>query len=157
MALKAILLNVMFLICIFVFPKRLCDKPMPIDCKVISILAKNMETIKAKRLGLLVKRHSKMTNVSPELVARVICVESGGNERAISPDGAKGLMQIMPFWAKDKKRLLDPEYNIRIGCRILESYVRKYGLHGGLSAYNSGRPNSSAGRRYADMVLYYEG
>src|SRR3972149_7526125 len=47
-------------------------------------------------IGQAVSRHSAANGLDPMLVMAVIVVESGGNPRAVGPQGAAGLMQVMP-------------------------------------------------------------
>ncbi|RMD73204.1 MAG: lytic transglycosylase domain-containing protein, partial [Bacteroidetes bacterium] len=71
--------------------------------------------------------YSQRFNLSPELVLAVIAVESQFDHYAISNVGARGLMQVMPFW-KEKlgspdDNLFEIETNIRYGCAILRMYL----------------------------------
>jgi soluble lytic murein transglycosylase-like protein len=66
---------------------------------------------------------SEATGTPPSLIASVIEVESSGDPRAISPAGARGLMQIMPdeFHARSvpRARWHHPATNIYVGALIL--------------------------------------
>lgn len=77
-----------------------------------------------------------------KLVAAVIKVESNFNPRAISPKGAKGLMQLMPSVQKDYKvkNVFDPYENICAGVKYLKQLIDEcYGDLGlALAAYNAG-------------------
>ena len=55
------------------------------------------------------------------------------------------------IWEVDSAVLTDPYQNIEVGASILKHYIERYGLLGGLSAYNSGRNNRSL--RYAQKVV----
>jgi soluble lytic murein transglycosylase-like protein len=82
--------------------------------------------------------------VSFDILNALIVVESSANHRAISSDGALGLTQIMPaVWNYDYKTLINPYQNIEIGAAILKSYIERYGLQGGLSAYYCGRQDAA--------------
>ena len=66
--------------------------------------------------------------LDPDWVLAVIEVESRFNPRATSPASARGLMQVMPFWAKaigdgQVRALHDARINIRYGCVILRHYL----------------------------------
>jgi soluble lytic murein transglycosylase-like protein len=73
------------------------------------------------------------------LVEAVMLVESRGNASAVSAAGAYGLMQLMPATARQLGvTLTDPEDNIRGGVRFLQWAIDRYGLYGGIAAYNCG-------------------
>ncbi len=84
-----------------------------------------------ERLELLRQVHfeAQRVNLRPELVLAVIEVESNFNRYAISPVGARGLMQIMPFWLEEIGRpddnLFEVETNLRFGTTILRHYLDK--------------------------------
>ncbi len=104
-------------------------------------------------------RAAKAVGLDPLVVLAVISIESGFNPLAESVAGAKGLMQIIPRFHRDKlaehggeHAVLDPESNIRVGARILQEYVQRAGsLLGGLQFYNGAARDSTA--RYAHKVL----
>lgn len=90
--------------------------------------------------------------LDPFLVAAVIRTESHFRPGATSPQGARGLMQIMPEtgrWAAaqmqipySEELLYDPDYNIRMGCWYLAELHREFGdTVLALAAYNGGRTN----------------
>ena len=85
----------------------------------------------AERLDLLKNVHYEATRAGlhPELVLAVINVESNFDRWAISPVGAQGLMQIMPFWLKEipeaGDNLFDVRTNLRFGCNILKHYLER--------------------------------
>src|ERR1700730_15030961 len=63
----------------------------------------------------------------PDLVLALIEVESRFDPWAVSPAGAVGLMQVMPFWPRGlrvQNQLVRVESNIRMGCEILRFYLR---------------------------------
>jgi soluble lytic murein transglycosylase-like protein len=79
--------------------------------------------------------------VEPELVKAVIRVESRFDPQAVSPRGARGLMQIMPFTARwyGVSDPHDPRQNIRAGVRYLRSLLDRFGdPRLALAAYNAG-------------------
>ena len=111
-----------------------------------------------ERLEILRTVHHQATRVAvaPELVLAIIDVESNFDRYAISSASALGLMQVMPFWVtelgrEDKNELFDIQFNILLGCRILQYYLD---LEGGDLVRGLGRYNGSLGRRaYADRVI----
>jgi soluble lytic murein transglycosylase-like protein len=82
--------------------------------------------------------------VPPALVRALIRQESANNPRAVSPVGAKGLMQLMPATALKvgvaEKELFTPARNILAGVRLLATLLRHYrgDVVSALVAYNSG-------------------
>ncbi len=84
-----------------------------------------------KRLHLLRHIHYEATRakLSPQIVLAVIQVESNFDKYAISTAGARGLMQIMPFWLKEigneNDDLFNIRTNLRFGCTILRYYLDK--------------------------------
>ncbi|MFK8031162.1 MAG: lytic transglycosylase domain-containing protein [Gammaproteobacteria bacterium] len=110
-----------------------------------------------ERLELLKLVHfeAHRANLPPELVLAVIDIESNFDRFALSYAGARGMMQIMPFWLNEIGRpddnLFDVPTNLRFGCTILRLYIdrEKGDLAKGLARYNG-----SVGRRvYSDKVL----
>jgi len=83
------------------------------------------------RLELLRSIHEEATRtgLDPELVLAVVQVESGFDRFAISPYGARGLMQVMPFWKKEighpRDNLFHPQTNLRYGCTVLSHYLKQ--------------------------------
>jgi soluble lytic murein transglycosylase-like protein len=89
---------------------------------------------------------SKRAGLEPELVLGLIQVESGFRKYAISSAGARGYMQVMPFWARtigngDASRLFHMQTNLRFGCVILRHYldIEKGDLFLALGRYNGSR------------------
>lgn len=84
-----------------------------------------------QRIAILKAVHHEATQLEldPELVLSVMHVESLFRKYAISRVGARGLMQIMPFWKKEldleDANLFDIQTNIRMGCTILKFYMIK--------------------------------
>jgi len=73
---------------------------------------------------------SKRAGLDPSLVLGLIQVESGFRKYAISSVGARGFMQVMPFWARligdgDVVRLFHMQTNLRFGCVILRHYLER--------------------------------
>lgn len=97
-----------------------------------------------KRLELLKNIHYEATKAGlhPEMVLAVINIESNFDRWAISHAGARGLMQIMPFWLKEIPQagdnLFDIRTNLRFGCTILRHYIdrEKGDFQRALARYN---------------------
>jgi soluble lytic murein transglycosylase-like protein len=90
----------------------------------------------------------------PDLVLAVIDVESHFDNWAVSPVGAVGLMQVMPFWPRQlgvQNQLVRVAPNIRMGCEILRFYLRAEHMNW---ARALARYNGSAGRyTYPALVM----
>ena len=92
--------------------------------------------------------------IEPELGFRVVRVESQFNERALSPVGAVGLLQVMPHTAKyfhrgiTREKLYDRQTNLRIGFRYLRTLIREYdgSVKLALLVYNRGPEAVNAAR-----------
>jgi soluble lytic murein transglycosylase-like protein len=89
---------------------------------------------------------SKRAGLETSLVLGLIQVESGFRKYAISVAGARGYMQVMPFWARligdgDPARLFHMQTNLRFGCVILRHYLdrEKGDLFMALGRYNGSR------------------
>jgi soluble lytic murein transglycosylase-like protein len=90
----------------------------------------------------LVTTASSKNDVDPDLIMALIAAESGFNSNAISPKGAKGLMQLMPQTAArlGVENPMDPVANVQAGTRYLRELLDRYhnDLTTALAAYNAG-------------------
>ena len=109
------------------------------------------------RIALLKQLHYEATrvNLAPELVLALIEVESRFDQFAISVSGARGLMQIMPFWLEEigisDNNLFRMRTNLRMGCTILRYYVD---MESGNLTRALARYNGSLGKRtYPNKVI----
>ena len=93
--------------------------------------------------------------LDPQLVLGLIQVESAFKKYAVSSVGARGYMQVMPFWVKSigtpDQNLFNLRLNLRYGCTILRHYVdiERGDLYRALGRYNGslGKP------QYPNLVL----
>ncbi|RCS57601.1 lytic transglycosylase domain-containing protein [Parvibium lacunae] len=104
----------------------------------------------------IVHYEASRAGLDPHMVLGLIEVESGFKKYAVSYAGARGYMQVMPFWTKligdgDPTKLFDMRVNIRYGCTILRHYLdRENGnLFMALGRYNGSRGKSE----YPNLVL----
>ncbi len=96
------------------------------------------------RLEFLRAVHYEATRagLDPQLVLGLIQVESGFKKYAVSASGARGFMQVMPFWVKligrNEDNLFHLRVNLRYGCVILRHYldVEQGDLFRALGRYN---------------------
>jgi soluble lytic murein transglycosylase-like protein len=99
---------------------------------------------------------SRRAGLEPELVLGLIEVESGFRKFAVSKAGARGYMQVMPFWVRligdgDAGKLFHMQTNLRFGCVILRHYLER---ENGDRFLALGRYNGSRGQAaYPDAVL----
>lgn len=98
---------------------------------------------------------SRRAGLDSALVLGLIQVESAFRKFAISPVGARGYMQVMPFWTRligdgDAGKLFHMQTNLRFGCVILRHYLDR---EGGNEFMALGRYNGSRGRpQYPNAV-----
>jgi soluble lytic murein transglycosylase-like protein len=89
---------------------------------------------------------SRRAGLDPAMVMGLMQVESGFRKYAISKAGARGYMQVMPFWTRvigdgQPSRLFHMQTNLRYGCAILRMYIdmERGNLYLALGRYNGSR------------------
>ena len=101
----------------------------------------------ARQFLMLVRYESLRAGLDPHLVLAVIDVESRFRKYAVSRAGARGYMQVMPFWVKEigqpGQNLFQERMNLRYGCTILRHYLDR---ERGNLANALGRYNGSLGQ-----------
>ncbi|MDH3899878.1 MAG: lytic transglycosylase domain-containing protein [Gammaproteobacteria bacterium] len=110
-----------------------------------------------ERLTILKTVHyeARRARLQPELVLAIINIESNYDRFAISSAGARGLMQIMPFWLDEighpEDNLFHITTNIRFGCTILSYYLKQEdgNMYRALARYNG-----SVGKRWYPRKVY---
>jgi soluble lytic murein transglycosylase len=112
----------------------------------------------------VLQRHQ--ANLDPYLVAALIRQESGFNERARSPAGAMGLMQLMPATARmmervSRRELFDAKTNVRLGVKYFHRLLSRYDGDAelALAAYNAGPEKVDEWRRRyptANRMLFFD-
>ena len=119
-------------------------------------LAKRMPN-EAERLEFLTTLHweASRAGVDPQLMLGLIQVESGFRKYAVSPVGARGYTQVMPFWLKaigsPDHNLFQLRTNLRYGALILRHYID---IERGDLFRALGRYNGSLGRpEYPNLVV----
>jgi len=99
---------------------------------------------------------SKRSGLDVALVLGLVQVESNFRKFAVSSVGARGYMQVMPFWTRqigdgDAGKLFHMQTNLRFGCVILRHYldIERGDLFMALGRYNGSRGKAP----YPDAVL----
>jgi soluble lytic murein transglycosylase-like protein len=112
------------------------------------LLAGRQDSLRQQRRHFFdsyIRQASRTYQIDPALVKAVIHVESDFNPLAISPKGARGLMQLMPQTAAryQEKDLFSPVTNINTGVRHLAALMKRYpnNIKLVLAAYNAGEHN----------------
>ncbi len=96
------------------------------------------------KYGKQIQKAADKYSLDPALIISIIKAESNGNPQAVSPSGAKGLMQLIDSTAAelDVKDVFDPEENIDGGSRYLKSMLDRFkSVKLALAAYNAGPGN----------------
>ena len=130
---------------------------------------RNAAGLSKSQVRALVVREAERQRVDPAMALAIARAESDFNPRALSPAGARGVMQIMPATARGEfgvaaDRLWDPALNVRLGIMFYKQLFNRYGREDiALSHYNGGsRVRTPRGLRvipatqsYVDRVLRY--
>lgn len=108
-----------------------------------------------RRLLVMIQYEASRAALDPQIILGLIEVESRFRQYAISNVGAKGLMQVMPFWQRyignESHNLFDVRTNLRYGCTILRHYGN---LENGNLVRMLARYNGSLGSlKYPNAVL----
>lgn len=127
------------------------------------------ETPSGKRFEDLIYLTSAKYGVDPALVKAIVKAESDFDTRAVSEDGARGLMQLMPETARlmGVRDVHDPEENVDGGIRYLSRLLKMFDWNVPLAvaAYNAGEaavlkygavPPYSETQNYVKKVLGYQ-
>ncbi len=110
-----------------------------------------------ERLTILRLVHNQASHFSldPLLILALIAVESNFDHYAISSAGARGLMQVMPFWkdeiGHEDDSLFDMKTNLKYGCAILSLYLKKENND---TTKALARYNGSRGQSWYPMRVY---
>jgi soluble lytic murein transglycosylase-like protein len=103
----------------------------------------------------LVHQQATHFSLDPLLVLALINIESDFDHFAVSSAGARGLMQIMPFWideiGKPDDNLFDIKTNLKYGCAILSLYLAKEKKD---TTKALARYNGSRGKSWYPMRVY---
>ncbi|QSB03832.1 lytic transglycosylase domain-containing protein (plasmid) [Methylomonas sp. EFPC1] len=119
-------------------------------------LSERLHNVRLRReLLQTIHYEAKRAGLEPDLVLSVIRGESNFRKYAISSAGARGYMQVMPFWAdivgEHSSDLFNVRTNLRLGCAILRSYLDK---EGGNVSRALARYNGSTGTQTYPNYIY---
>jgi hypothetical protein len=139
---------------------HLTNVPSNPNAKYVLILKEKrilfQSDIDVNKFDHIISNAAKKFRIEPALIKAIIKAESNFNHEAISPVGAKGLMQLMPAtaYALQVENVFHPENNIEGGARYLRYLLNTYrgNLELTLAAYNAGE---SAVTKYNNNVPPY--
>jgi len=107
-----------------------------------------LKALEAANRALIERRLRKIARelgIAPRLALGMAKVESRFDPKAVSPKGAIGVLQVMPYVALEEydvpvEKLFDPDVNIRIGLTFMKGLLKRFGQNVELSlaAYNAG-------------------
>jgi len=132
-------------------------EPLPDSPKSVSIVASGTAPVASTDIPGLIARAGAQRNIDVDLLASVIHAESGFHTNAVSPAGARGLMQLMPGTARTLgvQDSFNPGQNINGGAAYLDQLLTRYhdDIKLALAAYNAG---PGAVDRYHGIPPYRE-
>lgn len=137
--------------------EMVADPPRPAAIKSPAIVASVPASLTQEEMREMLSHAGAAHNIDEDLLASVVRAESGGQVRAVSRTGARGLMQLMPGTANDLgvKDSFRPDENIAGGSAYLDALLTRYhdNVALALAAYNAG---PAAVDRYHGVPPYRE-
>ena len=112
----------------------------------------------AMKIVKWVYAYSVQYEIDPNLIFRLIKVESTFNRKARSKADGQGLMQVVPKWHREKlkgKNLYSVKDNIEVGAQILRQYKDQYStVNRALRAYNGSHRSNVYPRKVMSVKLH---
>lgn len=150
-------------------PMRTARPSAPQEAAVLSyrqsLRVDGRDPLRSQRYDGLILIHAQRRRLNPRLVKAVISVESQFHPNALSPQGAEGLMQLLPSTGAEMRvpaeSLGDPDANLQAGTAYLEFLFRDVWRRFGLKGPYSGAPRWAvervlAGYHSGPSVMYAE-
>lgn len=106
--------------------------------EVLARTNSRLEDNRLRRIVRAIRKYSHKYELDPNLITAVIIVESTAKPDAVSPKGAVGLMQVMPYMATRlgfKGDLFAIDDNVNIGTFILADNIQRWGYREGVERY----------------------
>jgi hypothetical protein len=123
---------------------KVTGSPTPVEKPSVAQKPGSPASAKETRYDPIINKYADSYRLDASLIRSMMAQESNFNARAVSPKGARGLMQLMPATAADLgvRNIHDPEENIKGGMKYMRSLLDKFdnNLVLSLAAYNAG-PN----------------
>jgi len=118
---------------------------MQIENELLPRMTKS-DAVEVRQISLAIIQECELHGIDPLFILAIIESESNFDPEAVSPTGARGLMQVIPSTFKmmsDAKKMFDPVENVRAGIRYVKHLHNSgFGKRGGpesiLLAYNMG-------------------
>ena len=144
-----------------VIAKVMNPQPIEDDCSAAKIVEHNLTPVYSNQTEWLfhpiIIQTATRYQIDPALVKAIIMAESGYNSKAISKNGAVGLMQLMPETAQELniEDIFNPKQNIDGGVRYFKQLVDQFNgdIKLALAAYNAG---SKTVRQYKGVPPFKE-
>ena len=123
---------------------------------IIKTYPKNVSYLTASKIANAVYNQSEANEIEFEMIVGIISTESSFNTKAISKEGATGLMQVIPKYHRVKikgRSLFEPEVAIEVGTAVYKDCLNKYSLNNkkALSCY-SGSSGGTANKYYSTVM-----
>lgn len=123
---------------------------------IVKSYPKNTTLKTAETISRSIIQQSKVNRIKFDFLVGVIALESGFKVNAVSREGAKGLMQVIPKYHKAKikgRSLFDPKVGIEVGTAILKDCLVKFNYRNekALACY-SGSTGKQATRYYQTVL-----